>query len=135
MEIVLFDKDFSQITYDEAHKLLSQIWKRPVTSAEYRESFSKVLEIIQEKKVPLFLSDTSMQGIISPEDRMWLEQDMIPDAVKAGLQYSATILNPDTFKKYYLQKIKSKSEEAGIKFRIFGDRQEGIDWLLSREID
>jgi hypothetical protein len=134
MEIVLFEKDFSKIIYEEEQKLLSQIWLRPVTSAEYRESFSKVLEIIQEKKVPLFLSDTSMEGIISPEDRQWLEQEMIPKAVVAGLKYSATILNPDAFKKYYLKKIKSKSEESGMKFRIFGDREEGRKWLLSQKI-
>ena len=134
MEEIILDTDFVKITYDTEAKLLIQRWKRIVTSEEYRKAFQVSLEAVSKYNIPLFLSDTSKEGVISPEDRKWLEEVIIPKAVKNGLKYSATIMDKDLYKKYYLSKIKNASEESGMRFRIFDNYDEGLKWLLSQEI-
>ncbi len=134
MEEIILDTDFVKITYDTEAKLLIQRWKRIVTSEEYRKAFQVSLEAVSKYNIPLFLSDTSKEGVISPEDRKWLEEVIIPKAVKNGLKYSATIMDKDLYKKYYLSKLKNASEESGMRFRIFDNYDEGLKWLLSQEI-
>ncbi len=134
MEEIILDTDFVKITYDTEAKILIQRWKRIVTSEEYRKAFQASLDAVSKYNIPLFLSDTSKEGVISPEDRKWLEEVIIPQAVKNGLKYSATIMDKDLYKKYYLSKLKNASEESGMRFRIFDDYDEGLKWLLSQEI-
>ncbi len=134
MEEIILDTDFVKITYKPDAKLLVQRWKRVITSEEYRKGFQTSLDTVIKYNIPLFLSDTTKEGIISPEDRKWLEEEVIPKAVQNGLKYSATIMNKDLLKKYYLSKLKNASEQSGMRFRIFDDYDEGIQWLLSHNV-
>ncbi len=132
MEEIILDTDFVKIIYNPDTKLLVQRWKRVITSEEYRKGFQTSLDTVIKYNIPLFLSDTTQEGIVAPDDRKWLEEVVIPQAVKNGLKYSATIMDKDLFKKYYLGKIKNASEQTGMRFRIFDDYDEGLKWLLSQ---
>ena len=93
------------------------------------------LDTILKYNAALFLSDTSKEGVIAPEDRKWLEEEIIPVAIKNGLKYAATIMDKNLFKKYYLKKIKEASQQFGMmSLRIFDDYEEGRKWLLSQEV-
>ncbi len=133
MKEILYDTDIAQIYFEQENKLLTLVWKRYLVSGEYRDVFSRVLEFIQQKDVQKFLADTRLEGTIHPEDRKWLETDVVPAAVKAGLKYSATILDANVFKKYYLSQIKNTSEKSGMNaFQIFDDYDKGRQWLLDQ---
>lgn len=135
MEQTLFQSNVAKIFYEEDKNLITLIWKSIATSAEYRESFLKVLAYIEKDKIPKFLSDTSLEGTVHPNDRKWLETEVIPKAVKAGLKYTATILDPNVFKKYYLSQLKDSSENSGMSgFQIFGNYDEGRKWILKQKI-
>jgi len=135
MKDIIFDSKCAQIYYEHDNKLLVIIWKRVVLSDEYKQAFSIVLDAVKKYNAPLFLSDTRLQGAIGPDDRIWLETEMIPQALSAGLKYSATVLPKDAFKKYYLTKIKDQSKKSGMTgFELFEDFDEARMWLLSDDI-
>ncbi|MBN2663107.1 MAG: hypothetical protein JXR68_05615 [Bacteroidales bacterium] len=129
----IFDSDFAEIFYNNDNKMVLLSWKRPVNSEEYRTAFLKVLKTFTEHNFHLLLSDTRLQGAISPSDRKWLETEIIPIAIEAGLKYTATVISEDVFKKYYLGKLKEKSQKAGMtEFEIFDNYDRAIKWLLDK---
>ncbi len=135
MEEKIYKSDYAEIIYEKENNLVTLTWKGFVTSEQYREVFGKVKDVIVEKRVARFLANTTDEGPITPQDRKWLETEIVPITVKAGLQYSATIMSKDVFKKYYLSQIKNSSEKSGMSgFRIFDDLEEGRKWLLSTDI-
>ncbi len=135
MNEIIFETDFAKIVYYPNDKLLELIWKRIITSSEYKEGFKIILNTIQERDIAFLLTDTSKQGVISPEDRQWLETEMIPPAIKAGLKYSATVLDKNIFKQIYMSKIVDASKKTGMEaFKLFDDIEKAREWLLSQKI-
>lgn len=133
---ILFDKEYCIITYEKDKNLISLVWKRIISSEEYRRGFEVLKNIILEKQIKRLLTDSRNQGIISPDDRKWLETKVIPVAIKGGLKYVATVLAKDVFKQYYLTKIQSKSKKSGMsEFEIFESIQKAKEWLLNTNID
>lgn len=79
---ILFDKEYCIITYEKDKNLISLVWKRIISSEEYRRGFEVLKNIILEKQIKRLLTDSRNQGIISPDDRKWLETKVIPVAIK-----------------------------------------------------
>jgi len=135
MEQTLFESNVVKIFYEEDKNLITLIWKSIASSTEYKESFLKVLAYIEKDKIPKFLSDTSMAGTVHPDDRKWLETEVVPKAVKGGLKYTATILDANVFKKFYLSQLKDSSQSSGMSgFQIFGNYSKGRKWILEQKI-
>ncbi|MBN2892113.1 MAG: hypothetical protein JXL97_09615 [Bacteroidales bacterium] len=135
MKEVLLDKEFAEVYYESDLNVITVIWRSIVDSKQYKETFEIILKGIGKYDIPLFLSDTRKQGVVDPKDRKWLETEIIPAALKAGLKYTATVLSKDIFKKYYLNKLKDESKKAGMAgFGIFDDFDEAKDWLMKNKI-
>lgn len=135
MKNLLFESKIAKIFYEEDLNLITLVWGGISNSVEYRDTFLKVLDYIEKNTIPKLLSDTSLSGTTHPDDRKWLETYVIPKAVKGGLKYTATILDPNVFKKYYLTQLKDSSEKSGMSgFQIFGSYDEGRKWILDQQI-
>ena len=131
METV-FEKTYAKITVDTENKVMYVVWNGFITSEQYREVFIKLLDLLKEHKIVRLLTDTRKQGVISPTDRKWLETEIVPEAVKNGLKYSATVVTKDVFKQYYMNEIVNSSKQKGMEdFRLFDDDKEAKEWLLS----
>ena len=131
---IIFDTDVAKAFFEAEYNLVTLVWKKIVSSAEYRETFSRVADYIIGNKTPKFLADTRLQGIIHPNDRKWLEREIIPKAVKAGLKFTATVLDKNIFKKYYLSTLKDVSESSGMNFfRLFDNYDQGRQWILEQK--
>ena len=134
MEILL-DNDYAVVTFEKELNLIILAWKKFVNDVEYRNTFELVKEKVIEFAIPYFLSDTRKQGKISPVDRKWLETEIIPPAIKGGLKFSATVLEKNAFKNYYLSKLKAHSTKTGMSaFEMFDDYDKAREWLLSQGI-
>lgn len=135
MKEILFETDAYQISYEENYKLLTLIWKRYINSNELKDAYYKIIETIKTKGVKLYLADNRLEGTVHPDDRKWVETEVIPTAVKNGLKFVATILDANVFQKYYLSKLKDTSQNSGMSgFKIFGNYDEGRKWILEQEI-
>jgi hypothetical protein len=55
---------------------------------------------------------------------------MVPMAINAGLKRAAVITSGNAFKRYYVNMILSSVAKFNIPFKIFGDEQEAVDFLM-----
>lgn len=130
-EKVLLDKDFVTVSYISDLKLGKVVWKRKPLSSEYKMAFLTLLNHASAEDVFNFMSDIRRQGIIAPDDRKWFEKEMLPAAIKAGLQRASVIFDGNVFKKYYINLIVGASNKFGLPLRVFLSEEEALGWISS----
>lgn len=128
-EKVILDEEYAIVSYLSSTKFGKIIWKRKPDSEEYRCAFQTLLKYSQKQPVNIFLSDTSKQGIISPDDRKWFETEMLPAAVQSGLKKAAVVFDGNIFKKYYLNLIISATNKFGMPLKLFLTEEDALLWL------
>lgn len=133
MKEVLVDTDYAEISYDPELKLGKIAWKRKTQTEEYRTAFNTILDFSKKNEVDNFLSDIRKQGVVSPENRKWFENEMLPNAVKAGLKRAGSIFDGNVFKKYYINLLIKVSNKFGLPLKLFNTEEEAIAWFKSFE--
>lgn len=133
MKEVLVDTDYAEISYDPELKLGKIAWKRKTQTEEYRTAFNTILDFSKKNEVDNFLSDIRKQGVVSPENRKWFENEMLPNAVKAGLKRAGSIFDCNVFKKYYINLLIKVSNKFGLPLKLFNTEEEAIAWFKSFE--
>lgn len=128
-EITLLEKDYVTVTYTSAQRLGKICWKRKPESEEYKSAFQVLLDHSKIAPVDNFISDLRNQGVISPDDRKWFENEMLPKAIEAGLKRAAVIFDGNIFKKYYMNLIIGATNKFGLPLKLFLNENEAIEWI------
>jgi len=125
-----FDSELATVNYIEKCKTVEIIWKGAfVVSAKYREILTKALEVIDKYKITGWLSDMTLQKIVTSEDKKWVDDVVIPHAFNHGLKKAAFIVPENVFAKLYAEKVRNSLETAGHKFMYFQSTEEAYKWL------
>ena len=132
---VLQDNEFSKVYFDsELHAGIIDWKDQKLTSEEYRSAFEKILEYTKGKNIFInYLADTRVQSVVSPEDRKWFQENIIPEAIKHGLQRGAVVISGNAFKKYYMNMIIKGSKMFPIQIKMFDNVDKAKKWLKSFE--
>ena len=136
MEItVLQDNEFSKVYFDSELQAGVIEWKdNKLTSEEYRSAFEKVIEFTKGKNIFVnYLADTRLQSVVTPEDRKWFQNNIIPEAIENGLQRGAVVISGNAFKKYYMNMIIRGSKMFPIEIKMFDNVDKAKKWLKSFE--
>jgi len=131
--MIIYDKPFASIDYDADKKIGFVLWKGNCTKDQYRDVFENMLEYAKKNLMKYVLSDTTNQGVVSPENRKWFEKEMIPAAIEVGLEKVAIITDANVFKRYYLNMLLSAVNKFGVPFKIFGNKDQAKAFLLENE--
>lgn len=131
--IEIFENEFARGCYYPEIKAAEIKWKKSIVPSEkYRESFNKIIEFTENHPFVSYISDAVLQGVISPDDRKWFQNEVVPRAVKQGLKYGAVVIKKDPFKKYYMNAIlRFLNRKSSITMKIFYDYDKTIEWLKS----
>lgn len=125
--------EYATITYLREINTVEVIWKKKIDSAGYKEVFTKGLHALQHFNTPNWLSDTTLQGIVSPADRKWMETTVLPTAIKSGLRNIAVIIPKDVFKKHYVDSVKRLVEMECLTMHYFDCTADAKAWLKNLE--
>ena len=132
MKNILNDNEFAEVSYETDLKLGKIIWKKKPTFEAYQEAFLTLIEYSKEKQlVESVMTDTRNQGVVSPENRKWLEKECLPLAVKKGLKRTAVIFDGGVFKQYYLNMILKVINKYGAPMKLFKNEEEALNWIKS----
>jgi hypothetical protein len=133
---VKYETNFVQISYDEENFAVIAAWKRPTTTEAYKDAFRKILEIFRSNKAAFFISDIYHQGVVGTDNRRWMMETILPEAVKFGLKKVATIAPDDIFKRFYVETVRdsSKQRNEAVEFQFFPDLISAQAWVLNKEI-
>ncbi|WKN30357.1 STAS/SEC14 domain-containing protein [Porifericola rhodea] len=129
--MIFFENEFAQINYLEDAKTVEMVWKQTTSSQMYRDLFAKGVEALEHFQVANWLSNTTDQGLVAPEDRKWLETQMIPTAIRSGLRNIAVVVSKDIFKRYYVDNVRKYVEKSHLSMQYFDDTKEAVQWLSS----
>jgi hypothetical protein len=131
MNTNVFDAPYAKVTYEPHKRLLVLIWSGNPMKDEYKKPFLAMQDFGRKYPVDSMLTDITKQGVVSPENRKWFENEMVPKAVEAGLKQAAIVTDGNAFKLYYLNIILSAVRKFPMTTKLFNDRQEALTWLES----
>ncbi len=130
---ILHENDYSKVYFDTDLNAGIIDWKdKKLSSEEYRSAFNKLLEYTKDKNIFVnYLADTRLQSVISPEDRKWFQNNIIPEAITHGLKRGAVIISGNAFKKFYMNMIIKGSKMFPIEIKMFDNQDKAKAWLKS----
>lgn len=132
----ILNNEFACINYDGESNSIVAFWKKPSTSEAYKVIFTLILEKILEFKVEGFISDIFHQGIVGTENRLWLQNEILPKAYAGGLKKVATVAPNDVFSRFYIENVRNGVLVKGIslEFQYFTDLASAQTWVLKEEV-
>jgi len=131
MKKVIQDTDYAEISYDSDLKLGKIRWKRKTTTDEYKYSFITLLGFAKQNKIVNFLSDIRDQQVVAPENKIWFETEILPQAINVGLKRAGVIFDGNVFKKYYINMIIKVTNKLSLPMKIFNNEAEATEWFQS----
>jgi hypothetical protein len=126
---IVFESDFGSIFYNARTNCAGIIWKKQVTSEQYRKLFTKCLEMVRIYHTPYWISDLSQQGTISPEDQKWMLTSILPDAIRHGMRKIANVYFSGQNNEEYRNRIRETALKLGVEIEFFIDRKKAEDWV------
>jgi hypothetical protein len=126
---VFFENDSAQLYYDALINNTVIIWKKNVTSAEYRQAFETVLQTIKKYNTPGWIADLRNQGVITSEDQKWFIANVLKSAAANGLTRIAAIGFNDPIRKEYYERMIATTQSFGINLSVFETIEDGINWM------
>lgn len=128
---VFFESDAAQIYYDANLNNTVIIWKKDITSIEYRRAFQTVLHTLKTYHTPGWIADLRLQGIVPDEDQIWFLKMVLPEAASAGLKRVGAVGFTDPIRSKYYDRMIAKSADLNITLKVFDTLEEAIIWMKS----
>ena len=128
---VFFESEAAQLYYDANTNITMLIWKREVTSLDYRNAFETLLTTLKTYNTPGWIADLREQGEVQDEDQIWFLTHILPEAVRHGLKRIAAIGFKDPIRESYYNRMIVKVGELGVELRVFTEEKEAHLWMQS----
>ena len=126
---VFFENDAAQLYYDANVNNTVIIWKRGITSVEYRKTFEVVLQTIKTYNTPGWIADLRNQGTVEASDQQWFIDTVLKAAHRNGLKRIGAVGFTDPVRKDYYERMKNVSAELGIDLRVFNSVEAAVGWM------
>ena len=132
----ILNDGFASAHYDASCNAVIFIWKKPSTSEAFRLIFSEILKAIKGLKVTALISDIHRQGIVGIENRIWLQNEILPKAYRDGLRRIAVIAPKDVFSSFYVESVKNVAvkNSFNLKFKYLEDIDSARAWIMNEEV-
>lgn len=128
-EQLVFDAEYGSIFYNAKVNCAGIVWKKQITSEQYRTLFNQCLNIVKMYHTPYWVSDLRLQGVVAVEDQRWMLQTIYPEANRNGLVQTAIIYNPHHHSSDYPERIRAAAEHLGIQIQFFDNRKDADEWI------
>jgi len=92
---ILHDDPDATIEVHPVQRLVRLTWKCPVAGPEYRSLLMRVLDVVKDQKLKLWLSDGRKAGPILYGDQVWTTSEFTPMVLAAGLERIAIVNSRD----------------------------------------
>jgi hypothetical protein len=128
--MILYEKTYITLEYDEKLNCLTQHWKGFATSEQFREGINQSVLYFQDKKINKLISDTKDFAVVKKDDTDWVASYATPIMVKNGLKYMAFILPTNVFTQVSVNNFKSKADDI-LQIKYFDNLDKALQWLKS----
>jgi len=126
---IFFDSEAAQIYYDADINNTVIVWKKNVTSVEYRRAFQAVLHTLKTFNTPGWIADLRLQGVVDDAEQFWFMSTVIPEAVRCGLKRIAAVGFDLPIRKDYYQRMIDKTSKSGVTLKVFDSLEAAVVWM------
>lgn len=132
----ILDNEFASVFYDKTSNSIITVWKKPTTSEAYRGICNFVLQKIKEFGVEALISDIYQQGLVGTENRLWLQNEIVPEVFKSGVRKVAIIAPNDVFSRFYIESVKTGAQAglSNVELSYFNDLISAQAWLVQEAV-
>lgn len=116
---IFFENDAAQLYFDADINTTVIVWKRKISSTEYRNVFETMLQTLKTYSTPGWIADLREQGTVKEQDQIWFVSTVIPDAVQNGLKRLITIGFKDPIRKDYFNRMKEIANKYNLELFVF----------------
>ena len=127
---IILDTSYALVTYDPKLRIGKIEWLAKANSEEYQNTIIALMDYADKHTVHYYLTDIIKQSVVSPEDRKWFENIMVPKAVEKGLKKAGVIFQGNVFKTYYINMILKVTKKLGLPLKLFNNEEDAIKWFL-----
>lgn len=92
---ITHDDHDATIEVHPIQRLVRLTWKRPVPGPEYRALLVRLLDVVKDQQLELWLSDGRKAGPILQQDQVWTMNEFTPLVLAAGLKRIAIVNSKD----------------------------------------
>lgn len=97
---------------------------------DYRAQMMRFVEIVREKLPLVILMDLrEFFYPVTPEQQAWINQEVIPAMLSAGVCKGAFLLPADIVAALSVEQIYDREEANRLPVRMFDDLQRALKWL------
>lgn len=142
--LTLHKSKYINLIFDESHSLLIEKWSNaPLNDDIYKSEMLIKQRVMKENQPKLVLDDiTECDYIVVPEIQNWTEDLLAPVFIDIGLDKYALVINEDLFMEVSLEQTVDEIEDHATQhgdqlpftIKMFKDKEEALDWLLSDEM-
>jgi hypothetical protein len=129
----LHDDPDATIDVHPVQRLVRLTWKRPISGPGYRALLMRVLEVVKDQQLKLWLSDGRKAGPILYEDQVWTMKEFTPMVLAAGLERIAIVNSKDGLNLLAVDRmVNATPPDAPYDIGFFEDPSIAQLWLMDR---
>lgn len=128
--MIVYQKPYLTLEYDEKLTCLIQRWKGFATSEQFREGINQSVNYFKAKKINKLISDTKDFAVVKKDDTDWVAGHATPIMVQNGLKYMAFILPTNVFTQVSVNNFKNKADDI-LQIQYFDNLDKALQWLRS----
>ena len=130
IQIVHDDPDVT-IDVHPGQKLVRLTWKRSIVGAAYRSVLDRVLDVVEQQGLKLWLSDGRKAGPILYDDQVWTMKEFTPKVLQAGLERIAIVNSEDGLNLLAVDRmVNATPSDAPYEIAFFQDPAIAQLWLM-----
>jgi hypothetical protein len=126
----IYESKYGDVKYDQAHQAVVITWNGIMpTSEEYRKTLTAALDAADRYEIRHWVSDMRKERVVKSDDNKWVQETVIPTAIKKGFKKCAFLVPESVFAKMHADKLKQSIEGHGFEIQYFEDMDKLWGWL------
>jgi hypothetical protein len=132
--MVNFEQPFLTIRHDEEQNILLTDWRGQVSSEQFRDGIRKIMDVIQQQNIRLWLSNSRNMNALSITDQRWTNEFFVEALVQSPLKKVARVISDEIMHQLVINNMIEHAADNNlvtIEINQFADSEAAIKWLLT----
>lgn len=125
-----FEDNLVKVFYYKEYKTGLGAWRGNGIGDDYKKSMIKIKDLITEKKIEGWVAEISNFGVVSKENKDWVNADWFPSVIGAGLKRMAVVVPSNIFGKMSAEEVLAKVTDQ-VHIKHFDNLDSAKAWIKS----
>lgn len=125
-----FESRYAKVMFNEDSNAIVTVWKEQVTNDSYKETFREILKAIKKYEATALVSDISKQGKVCTTSRLWMQENILPEAIRCDVTQIATVVPGEDYERFSYdgEKQNIRILNRPVEFKYFRYMEDALQW-------